>query len=577
MIFPTDRDPIKNVFLYIRQSTDEAAKRQVRSLQDQQSECEALADRLGLNIVAVFREDQSAKAPHRRPIFKAMLKELSYKTPAKRRADGILAWHPDRLSRNALEAGMIVQMIDDELIKDMFFPAYSFHNDASGKEHLFIEFARAKGYSDHLSVSVKRGTFGREREGAMVYPPKFGYQKKREVPENPALCSLFPIPCPINFPIVVRIFELRREGYSLASIETSLFEEGLVPKLGKLGKSRIGSIASDPFYFGRWFINKGKSNERIVEMATICLPDGTRFEPILTEVEFWDCQSNCAKTQRKHSFIRHVNPFPVPVVCERCQAKMRPCWKRIKRAGGRVESQLGYECQSRHADGSRCKQPRLKAELLYNHIADALQQVTIDKKHYQRFLIGSEAFIKRKTDTLKRQRTNQTKAVQGLRTKKLDLLRQKAVLAENGSLEPSDKKLLNQQLLELGDQLSAAEYRHQELAIDIRTKTIRFKKFIELSQSLHENWLKADLIQKQKISEKILLNLTIENREIRSQTWTTPFQAWLKSGNFLGGRGELKNLEPYFNSLWTALIDNQVDLESWEESLAGKEASCQLV
>ncbi len=128
------RPQTKNVFLYIRQSTDEKAQRQVRSLKDQQRECEILAQRLGLNIVDVFREDRSAKRPHQRPVFKAMLKELSYKSAVKRRADGVLSWHPNRLSRNALEAGMVIQMLDDQLIKDMYFPAYSFHNDASEKD-----------------------------------------------------------------------------------------------------------------------------------------------------------------------------------------------------------------------------------------------------------------------------------------------------------------------------------------------------------------------------------------------------------------------------------------------------------
>ena len=89
-----------------------------------------------------------------------------------------LAWHPDRLSRNALEAGMLIQMLDDELIKDLAFPAYNFHNDTSGKEHLTIEFARAKGYTDRLSEVILRGVSGREREGAMIYPVKFGYRSR---------------------------------------------------------------------------------------------------------------------------------------------------------------------------------------------------------------------------------------------------------------------------------------------------------------------------------------------------------------------------------------------------------------
>jgi hypothetical protein len=61
---------------------------------------------------------------------------------------------------------MIVQMLDDGLIKNLFFShAYSFHNDTSGKEHLTIEFARAKGYNDSLSEVVQRGIKSREQQG----------------------------------------------------------------------------------------------------------------------------------------------------------------------------------------------------------------------------------------------------------------------------------------------------------------------------------------------------------------------------------------------------------------------------
>jgi len=563
-MYETNHRPrIKNVFLYIRQSTDEKAQRQVRSLKDQQRECEILAERLGLNIVQVFREDKSAKKPHQRPVFKSMLKELSYKSASKRRADGILSWHPNRLSRNALEAGMIIQMLDDTLINDMYFPAYSFHNDASGKEHLFIEFARAKGYSDHLSVSVMRGTCNREREGAMVYPVKFGYQKRREVPETPALCSLFPIPCPTNYPIVRRIFELRREGRSLENIEISLISEALTPTVGKVGKSRISSILADQFYFGLWYINKGKPNERQVDLRTVTLPDGTRFEPVLNEVEFWDCQSERTKNQRKHKKIKHINPFPNAIVCNRCGKKMRPCWKKIKRTGGKIEPQLGYECQTR-IEGVRCKQPRLKAEVLYDYIADVLETVSTSKKDYQRFLIGSHTFIRQKTLALDQQRRVQSQAISKLKTQQLELVKQKAALAANNALNVSDKCLLDKQLAEITEKLELAHGRKRELSQNSKSKIIGFRKFIELSRNLHTDWHNADLSQKRKISEKILLNLTIETREIRSQTWSTPFEEWLKTPFFKGGRGELKNLEPYFMRLWTIMEQYPDFLEDWE-------------
>jgi hypothetical protein len=67
--------------------------------------------------------------------------------------DGIIAWHPDRLARNMHDAGDVIEMLDDGKLADLKFAVYSFHNDSSGKEHLAMEFARAKAYSDHLEDS----------------------------------------------------------------------------------------------------------------------------------------------------------------------------------------------------------------------------------------------------------------------------------------------------------------------------------------------------------------------------------------------------------------------------------------
>ena len=91
--------------LYARKSTVDES-RQIRSIPDQIAECEQLARRLGLNVVEVLEESQSAKKPSLRPIFRQMLTNLK-----KGIYDAILAWNPDRLARNMLEGGEIIDMI----------------------------------------------------------------------------------------------------------------------------------------------------------------------------------------------------------------------------------------------------------------------------------------------------------------------------------------------------------------------------------------------------------------------------------------------------------------------------------
>ena len=73
---------------------------------------------------------------------------------------GLLAWSPDRLSRNMKEAGEIIEMIDLEQIQDLHFKTYQFENNPNGKMLLGILFAISKQYSDKLSVDVSRGITG---------------------------------------------------------------------------------------------------------------------------------------------------------------------------------------------------------------------------------------------------------------------------------------------------------------------------------------------------------------------------------------------------------------------------------
>ena len=88
-------------FLYARKSIDVEDK-QIRSIEDQIAELRAFAKQENLNIIETFIEKQSAKIPGR-PIFGEMIKRIE-----KGEADGILAWHPDRLARNSVDGGQII-------------------------------------------------------------------------------------------------------------------------------------------------------------------------------------------------------------------------------------------------------------------------------------------------------------------------------------------------------------------------------------------------------------------------------------------------------------------------------------
>jgi site-specific DNA recombinase len=156
--------------LYARKSTEDDG-RQIRSIDDQIRDCKKLAADQGLHVVGEpIRESKSAKKPGQRPKFTQILKDLEAK-----KYDGILCWHPDRLCRNMLEGGQVINMLDEGVLKDIRFHSHQFSNDANGKMLLGMLFVFSKQYSDDLSEKVNRGNQGNFDEGKSAGTPKWGY------------------------------------------------------------------------------------------------------------------------------------------------------------------------------------------------------------------------------------------------------------------------------------------------------------------------------------------------------------------------------------------------------------------
>src|ERR1700722_16883842 len=104
--------------LYARKSTEDE-DRQVRSIPDQIKDCEKLAEAKGLRIVARLEETKSAKVSKQRKIFDQMIADIEAG-----KYDAILSWAPDRLCRNLLEGGKLIDLVDEGKLQDLRFPTF---------------------------------------------------------------------------------------------------------------------------------------------------------------------------------------------------------------------------------------------------------------------------------------------------------------------------------------------------------------------------------------------------------------------------------------------------------------------
>ena len=264
-------------FLYARKSTDVEDK-QVLSIEAQLTELRNYAKTEHLSIIEEIVEKQSAKSPGR-PQFNAMLSRIEAGE-----ANGIIGWHPDRLSRNSVDGGRIIYLLDTGRIVALKFPTFWFEPTPQGKFMLNIAFGQSKYYVDSLAENTKRGLRQKVRRGEYPNCAPVGYlndsrtktiviNRKRSV-------------------IIREAFELYAKGNSrLEDIATFLAKQGMVTTGGKrIHINRVTSILKNPFYYGH-FRYLGEVHEG-------------RHQPVITKQLFDLVQETLNQRGRPHQ--KHV-------------------------------------------------------------------------------------------------------------------------------------------------------------------------------------------------------------------------------------------------------------------------------
>lgn len=495
--------------LYARKSTDDP-QRQVRSIDDQIFECLQLANRLGLNVVnrnKPFIETKSAKKPNQRPIFRQMLQDLK-----KDVYDGILAWNPDRLARNMREGGEIIDMIDEELIKDLKFVTHHFTKDANGKMLLGMSFVLSKQYSDDLSQKVTRGVRRSFAEGKSAIP-KHGYIRN----ENG-----FYEPDGKNYDLICTAWEMRLQGQSLENVSKFMNENGYARIIKRTGRKVdmdvkiLTDIFHDPFYYG--ILVQAKQ--------TVDLRDIYNFQPATTEEVYNQVQELSVRrlTPLNRKKRKAFYPLKTMVICSFCNHNMvvGPS------TGSKGKRYLNYRC-----DNKLCvrKKKSIRAKVVFNWIYDFLKDgLGLTEKDYHSYYDN----LTKITDNARQKIAIDIHSLHG-RLKVINReIKERSLELGKPNVLPTVKQVNENRVIELEQERDEINQKVEELKGKLTNPEddrLSIEQFLNLSKNAGVIIQKADAVVKDTICREIFLNLTVDEQKVLSYQLKPHFAEMLKTRN----------------------------------------------
>ena len=239
----------KKFVAYYRVSSRRQKKEGV-SIEAQRKIVREYAKRNNFRIIKEFAVDESAKKSDRL-MFTEMVKLV-------RKSDGIngiIGEKVDRLLRGNLKDRVLIEDLIDEYNKEVHLirEGLVLSRDSKSNDKFIFDLQSdvAKMFLNNLSDEVKKGYDLLVSQGYYPHIPPLGYKSKLE--------NHLAIIDPDRSKYIKRAFELYATGeYSQKQISATLYDEGFRSRTGKkVGKSQIGGILNNVFYYGD-FLWSGK-------------------------------------------------------------------------------------------------------------------------------------------------------------------------------------------------------------------------------------------------------------------------------------------------------------------------------
>ncbi len=398
--------PVKYL-LYARKST-ESDEKQALSIDSQVKEMCEIAEREGLEIVEIRRESHSAKDSGQRPVFKEILEDIR-----RERFNGIIVWHPDRLSRNAGDLGSLVDLMDQHLLREIRTYGQTFTNTPSEKFLLMILCSQAKLENDNKSINVKRGLKTRVEMGLWPAPAPTGYLKEKRMDRK---CETYIDP--ERGHVIKQMFEkVAYEKWSGRKLYHWLkFDINFkaLPSKKPLSLGNIYKLLENPFYYGVFEYPKKSGNWY-----------NGKHPPLITKELFDQVQNqlkgNELKTRQEKEFA-----FTKLMTCGLCGSGISADEKYKKLKNGTIKAHIYYGCTK--ARDKNCKCGYIAESELVRQLQNLLDIIQINESSVKKRIILEVTRYKRFEQSLLGQDIN-------FEVEDIDIKRYIKFLLKDGTIE----------------------------------------------------------------------------------------------------------------------------------------------
>ncbi|HRN69911.1 MAG TPA: recombinase family protein, partial [Candidatus Woesebacteria bacterium] len=291
-----------------------------------------------------------------RPVFKELIADIMLGE-----FNAILTWHPDRLSRNAGDLGVLVDLMDQGKLKEIRTYSQAFYNTPNDKFLLMILCSQAKLENDNKGINVKRGIKAKCEMGWRPGVAPLGYMNRAYNGVKDIIID------PVRAPIIKEAFDKAAYYYySGRQLKEFFDQKKFTTRNGKkIAISMIYLMLRNPFYYGYFEFPVGSN-----------IWYKGSYEPLITKEVFDEVQKELNQATPPKIWGKKNFAYKGIFTCYKCGTSVCGEEKYRKRMDGTIRHHIYYHCT--RSRNPKCREPAITERELVKQIKSHVEMLSED-------------------------------------------------------------------------------------------------------------------------------------------------------------------------------------------------------